>query len=1199
MWGALLSLPILVGITLAIVQRVPSRRVRRSLQFAVLCSLAVHLLMMLGAAFYQIFPSSNFERQTTTTPQRTERVMFVQRQREVFPWQNTREALPVEKEIEQPQPVSEQPQPLSHTQPQPAASNQSARSEMSRREPTQGSTPALAENLSERKRSEVGTSPASGASQLSKTEPKTSTPRPTLDAAPLPANRQSAVESASAREIQAPQPTSPHSATASAATRASNMNSEISATASPETSARIRNRETEIAQSTKASGETSAPSAKNALPTAVESATAATSEPSQRSATKPLSTSTLATAPDMSIPNPSTRPLTSQRREQEANTSSLAALDREPRPVRSTTETSVQPSSPLSLESPAPTSSPLNSATTKPQMAETSPTRGEQNSALARNNRNLSPESQSSSGAAPAPSTAARRRDATQAAQAPESLTAQTASPNRRSVANEKAPSTAQQVNTTSAAKMRGERIPESKTAESSAALHSSALPNATQRLSAEIGDSLLDTGAIKSVAESQPERAIVSGGGNPQIGPLPEPQARPTDRAASGQTPTLDAKAVAATAASESGSSRSSNAAPANSAETLNESTRLASSTNDNPNRVSPSPAPSSGESSNHRISSGSSLERRDDRNEATAKAVGETGTESLAGTARTALSRAPTTSATIQPADSTNRPGNTSDSARSSARESSDPSSERQVASLQATGPSGSSAAPTANPITAGSGELKRAMDSGNDNALSARRESPTDTSRGRLDRGLASPSTSNTTSGSETLPTVGRGESTAASTANLPDTRLASSARSQVDAPVGPAGLGQKPSLDAGIPDRPASRESNLLLMETDQRFKRDDTKSTPQTRTDVASAVEPFRSRESASGGGPTTEPAIELGLQFLARHQRSDGSWSLGGFDQDVPRMAHQFESDTAATGLSLLAFQGAGYTHREYKYAAQIERGLRWLVDHQSPDGCLYVESDPESNKNARLYSHAIAALVLTEAYGMTRDPELREPCLKALAYIEQSQDSTLGGWRYFAELKERRTDTSVTGWMLMALQSGRLAGLPTQEVTWQRIDRWLEMARDPVQEGRFRYDPFAPDHQRQQQQATPSMTGVGLLMRLYMGWEARDPRTLAAADYLLKSPPGMDSIEQRDTYHWYYATQVLRHVGDQRWTEWNSRLHPLLVQSQVKSGDMAGSWHPYEPVPDRWGLVAGRLYVTTMNLLSLEVDYRLLPLYR
>ena len=43
----------------------------------------------------------------------------------------------------------------------------------------------------------------------------------------------------------------------------------------------------------------------------------------------------------------------------------------------------------------------------------------------------------------------------------------------------------------------------------------------------------------------------------------------------------------------------------------------------------------------------------------------------------------------------------------------------------------------------------------------------------------------------------------------------------------------------------------------------------------------------------------------------------------------------------------------------------------------------------------------------------------------------------------------------------------------------------------------------------------------------------------------------------------------------------------------------MAGSWDPQRPVPDRWSSSAGQIYVTTLNLLMLEVYYRYLPLFK
>ena len=305
----------------------------------------------------------------------------------------------------------------------------------------------------------------------------------------------------------------------------------------------------------------------------------------------------------------------------------------------------------------------------------------------------------------------------------------------------------------------------------------------------------------------------------------------------------------------------------------------------------------------------------------------------------------------------------------------------------------------------------------------------------------------------------------------------------------------------------------------------------------------------------------------------------------------------------AATGLAVLAFQGAGYNHLEFKYARQVNHAVRWLVQNQRDDGLLYLESDSASNNACRLYSHGIAALALTEAYGMTQDPSLKEPAQRALDYITGTQHPNKGGWRYFSEMKKRSSDTSVSGWMVMSLQSGRLSGLDVDDKTFESIARWLEVAADPGNESLFRYNPYAVNSQGvsriQGRRPTPSMTSVGLLMRIYTGWERDDPRLIAGANYLVDNQLPGESARLRDTYYWYYATQVLKHVDGPAWEKWNNALRPMLIRTQEKGGDNAGSWDPYSPVPDRWAPFGGRLYVTTMNLLSLEVRHRLLPLYQ
>ena len=125
-------------------------------------------------------------------------------------------------------------------------------------------------------------------------------------------------------------------------------------------------------------------------------------------------------------------------------------------------------------------------------------------------------------------------------------------------------------------------------------------------------------------------------------------------------------------------------------------------------------------------------------------------------------------------------------------------------------------------------------------------------------------------------------------------------------------------------------------------------------------------------------------------------------------------------------------------------------------------------------------------------------------------------------------------------------------------------------------------------------------MTAVGLLLRLYTGWRRENPHMINGARVLTQNLPEMGTSRRprRDTYYWYYATQVMYHMGGDYWERWNRKLHPLLTGTQVNQGPLSGSWNPQTPVPDRWAAHGGRLYVTTMNLLSLEVFYRHLPIY-
>jgi hypothetical protein len=398
-------------------------------------------------------------------------------------------------------------------------------------------------------------------------------------------------------------------------------------------------------------------------------------------------------------------------------------------------------------------------------------------------------------------------------------------------------------------------------------------------------------------------------------------------------------------------------------------------------------------------------------------------------------------------------------------------------------------------------------------------------------------------------------------------------------------------------------PQARQESQVISNTAARF---------LNRTSSGASAIDGQIREAAPAFGKrlrnsNLEAEIELGLKFVAAAQDGDGSWNLRLFPGATVNDIGQFQSPTAATGLSLLAFLGAGYDHYGEVYQKQVAGGLAYLVTNQRPDGDLYVTQTRVPNDPAWLYSHGIATIALCEAYGMTGDEKLREPAQRALNFIEKAQDKKLGGWRY---QPGSGSDTSVTGWQIMALKSGELAKLKVNPETYVGVRKWLDAAeakgpgKNQNDAAQYVYDPNAIDDARFVRShgriATPATTSMGLLMRMYLGWDKQNPDLQRGANILLENPPqlGTTAQKKRDTYYWYYASQVMYHMQGDAWRDWNNKLRPLLLNSQTKTGISAGSWDPGGAVPDKWGAHGGRLYVTTMNLLSLEVSHRYLPIY-
>ncbi|MFP6900249.1 MAG: hypothetical protein VCA36_04865, partial [Opitutales bacterium] len=320
-----------------------------------------------------------------------------------------------------------------------------------------------------------------------------------------------------------------------------------------------------------------------------------------------------------------------------------------------------------------------------------------------------------------------------------------------------------------------------------------------------------------------------------------------------------------------------------------------------------------------------------------------------------------------------------------------------------------------------------------------------------------------------------------------------------------------------------------------------------------------------------GGSDATERAIGLALEWLARNQEPDGRW-------DIKKHGGNGSYETAGAGLALLCFYGWDVTHQKPgKFQGTVKKALKWLIDQQQPNGDLCSSAAG----NGRMYAHGIAAIALCEAYGVTKDPALKEPAEKAIKLIIAAQDPTKGGWRY--QPRPGDADTSVTGWQYMALHSARMAGIEVDEAVFDNARRWFDHAGGGRHGGLYGYT--GPQNNNQ------IMTATGMFCRQLDLVAPTDPRMPESAQALKMRPI---SVSNPAYYYLYYGTLALYQHQGPIWADWNERLKETLPLLQKKNGAEAGSWDKGAG----HAASGGRVVSTTLATLSLEVYYRLLPMY-
>ena len=315
-----------------------------------------------------------------------------------------------------------------------------------------------------------------------------------------------------------------------------------------------------------------------------------------------------------------------------------------------------------------------------------------------------------------------------------------------------------------------------------------------------------------------------------------------------------------------------------------------------------------------------------------------------------------------------------------------------------------------------------------------------------------------------------------------------------------------------------------------------------------------------------GGSDGTEKAIEASIRWLAENQEESGRWNSR-------EHGAKGQFDTGVTGLALLCFYGWGARHdEEGEYRQHIGRALDWLLSQQEQNGDLSAEG--------MMYCHSIASIALCEAYGVTKDPKLREPAERAIAYTLAAQSKTKGGWRY---RPGNDSDTSITGWQFMALHSARLAGLKVPEKHFELARKWFDTAGGGKHGGLYGYQ--GPGKK------SPAMVATGMFCRQLDLDPPTSPKQIESAKLI-----GINPMRSRtlDFYYIYYATLALYQHQGPIWDKWNEHLKDSLPRLQRKTGSRTGSWDTSRGLAGN----GGRVTSTALATLSLEVYYRILPIY-
>lgn len=327
-----------------------------------------------------------------------------------------------------------------------------------------------------------------------------------------------------------------------------------------------------------------------------------------------------------------------------------------------------------------------------------------------------------------------------------------------------------------------------------------------------------------------------------------------------------------------------------------------------------------------------------------------------------------------------------------------------------------------------------------------------------------------------------------------------------------------------------------------------------------------------------------EALCKRGARGLAKLQKDDGSFNLGGARNPAP---------IAVCALSTLALLATGEVPGRTPYGRNVERGIRYLIDNQDRTGgdeTGYIGA--QSDQFSKMHGHGYATLALAQVAGMlpstesaiVTQKEARAGLEAAVRLIESCQEPTTGGWYY--DPVPRRHEGSMTICMVQALRAAKDAGVVVDINVIRKAIRYVERSQKP--DGTFRY--MLGD-----ERSSTALTAAAV-MTLNASGEYGSPILRKGMSYLtdrsdiFRTTRRVTKLSQ-DRFPYYerlYVGEALFTASEQSaFARWYKSVVPQLAAS-------------IDPTTGCWNSPSyGQAYATAMSVLVLSLPLQYLPIHQ